>query len=403
MKNVKKLVIIGLCIAMLFTMAACNTKPETPAGSDTTNTKKQAETSKSNEADPIYIAVAAPMTGDSAEFGLGFKYTVQAVANDWNKNGGLLGRKIEVLSFDDKQMPEEAANVAQKIVSNDKIVAVIGHHASSCSMAAAPIYEEKDIVEISPSSSHIDYPKIGKNMFRVVPMAKLDAVSQVACAVNHFKSKKIGVFYENNDYSVGSVKNIESEIEKCPDVKLTIKEAVAPGSDDYSASVANFVASGVDTIIISGNYSVACPFVVQIRKALPNINLVGMGSVMTNDAIDIMGEYGEGLVLTVHWADYMKDEESIKFVDGYKAAEPNNKPPISESAMAYDAACVLFQAIKNAGSTDAAKIRDALHSIDYQGICGQIKFAEDGNLIRDSLHFAKIVNGKWESLEKTWN
>ncbi len=150
MKKVLSLLLVVLLLVAVF--AGCQDKvAEEPTGKE-----------------PIVFALVAPMTGDSAQFGLGFRLTVESVVKDWNDNkGGLLGRKIEIIEFDDKQMPEEAANVAQRVVSDKRVVAVIGHHNSSCSMAGAVIYEEADIVQIAPSSSNINYTKLGINMFRI--------------------------------------------------------------------------------------------------------------------------------------------------------------------------------------------------------------------------------------------
>jgi branched-chain amino acid transport system substrate-binding protein len=126
----------------------------------------------------VKIAVAGPMTGDNAEYGKGFVNAAKMMADQWNAKGGVLGKKIEIVQFDDKNSGEEAASIAQKIVSDKDIIGVIGHFASGVCMAAAPTYTENKIIEISPSASHPDYSGIGEYIFRnnTVSMLRLPLV-----------------------------------------------------------------------------------------------------------------------------------------------------------------------------------------------------------------------------------
>ena len=96
------------------------------------------------------------MTGDNSEYGIGFSNAAKLMAGQWNAKGGVLGKQIEIVPYDDKNTSEEAATIAQKIVSDGDISGVIGHFSSGVCMTAAPIYDENGIVEISPSASHPD-------------------------------------------------------------------------------------------------------------------------------------------------------------------------------------------------------------------------------------------------------
>lgn len=125
----KKLVCMLLAIIMVISLAACGAKTDTgtaaPAG----------DTAKTEASDTIRLAVVGPMTGQDAMYGTGFRQAAQIMADKWNAEGGCLGKKVEIVVFDDKGSPEEAANVAEQIVADDSIVAVVGHFSSSCSMA----------------------------------------------------------------------------------------------------------------------------------------------------------------------------------------------------------------------------------------------------------------------------
>ena len=118
----------------------------------------------------IKVAVAAPMTGDNAEYGIGFHNAAVMAAKEVNEAGGVkVGDKtytVEVLKFDDKSDSDEAQIIAEKIVSDPEIYGVIGHFASGICMVAAPTYDESRYVDISPTSSHPDYSSIGDYIFR---------------------------------------------------------------------------------------------------------------------------------------------------------------------------------------------------------------------------------------------
>ncbi len=140
---------------------ACSGGSNTAATTAAPKEETKAETSAStggassdlDTSNPITIAVAAPMTGDNSEYGIGFANAAKLMAEKWNADGGCLGREVKIVEYDDKNTSEEATTIAQKIVSDkDNIAGVIGHFASGVCMTAAPIYQENGVIEISPSS-----------------------------------------------------------------------------------------------------------------------------------------------------------------------------------------------------------------------------------------------------------
>ena len=113
------------------------------------NTKKEANNTDKANADTVKIAVAGPMTGDNSEYGIGFANAAEMKAEEWNEKGGVLGKQIEIVKYDDKNTSEEATTIAQKIVSDGTAAGVIGHFSSGVCMTAAPIYQENKMIEIS--------------------------------------------------------------------------------------------------------------------------------------------------------------------------------------------------------------------------------------------------------------
>ncbi|MEG1548491.1 MAG: ABC transporter substrate-binding protein [Clostridia bacterium] len=385
MKKIISLLLVVLMVLMVGCTAAA------PSSSGDQSTVEGEET--------IKIAVCGPMTGDNSEFGLGYKISVGIMADEWNAKGGLLGRKIQIVPFDDKGMPEEAANVAQQVVSDKDIVAVIGHFNSTCSMAAAPIYQEKRIVEISPSSSHYDFTAVGDCIYRVCPLSRDEMRSMCRSVLDNLQGEKIGLLVINSDWGLASQELCHQYItegakERNKNVEIVAEEIVVEGNDDYSAVVSNFKTAGVDTIMLVTTYAVSVPFINQVKKAMPDVKLQGAGSTFTAQTLEICGENAEGLVCTAAFA-YVYDDATIKsYTEKYIEQHPQHKFPISDAGQSYAAAGTLFTAIEKAGSTDTDKIREQLSVIDYPSVIGNVKFDERRDCPRD-YRFVTIKDGEW--------
>ena len=193
----------------------------------------------SGSSDTIQIAVAGPMTGDNSEYGIGFTNAANMMAKEWNDKGGVLGKKVEIVPYDDKNTSEEATTIAQKIVSDKKAAGVIGHFASGVCMTAAPIYQENKIIEISPSSSHPDYSGIGDYIFRNNTIISKEGEASVDISINDLGKKKIGIISIMTDWGTNTSQIIKQLVEASgdPDVRVVAHEEVMEGSDDYTPAI----------------------------------------------------------------------------------------------------------------------------------------------------------------------
>ena len=153
MKKLRKMVGIVLSLLLLLcAVSGCGKGSEDP-GTGSETTKSNAE---ENSEGAIKIALYAPLTGNNAQYGLTYQATINALCEQVNSEGGINGREVVVEVFDDKNDPKEALNVANLIVSDPEIVAVIGSQSSSPTLAAAPVFEEAGIPMITPQASHAD-------------------------------------------------------------------------------------------------------------------------------------------------------------------------------------------------------------------------------------------------------
>jgi branched-chain amino acid transport system substrate-binding protein len=343
--------------------------------------------SKSNSGDsPIKIAVAFPMTGDNAEYGKSFLLAAQLKVDEWNTAGGVLGKKIELVSYDDKNSGEEAASIAQKIVSDPDIIGVLGHFSSGVSMVAAPTYEENKLIEISNTASHPDYSSIGDYIFRnnSVINSEFEVIKDIL--VNDLKLSKVGIISIKTDWGTTSGNIAAEMINNTSELTLVAQEEVLEGSDDYSLAIEKLKEAGAEAVIGVGMYSMLAPLASQYKAVDPEIQIIGLSNAYAQQLINLGGDAVEGVIFPVSfYAD--SDEEAVrKFVDAY--TEQFGSEPSALAAQAYDSIGILLEAVKVNGSVDKESLRDTLNSITYQGITGETKFDEIGDASKE---YTKLI------------
>ena len=355
--------------------------------------KDQGNASSQSKGDSIQIAVAAPMTGDNSEYGIGFYNAAMQKAKEWNDNGGVLGRQIEIIRYDDKNTAEEATTIAQKMVSDKKVAGVIGHFSSGVCMTAAPLYQENKIIEISPSASHPEYSVIGDYIFRNNTVISKEAAASVDIAVNDLGKKNIGIISIMTDWGTNTSKIIKELVEKEGNgAKVVAHEEIMEGSDDYSLAITKLNEAGADVVICCGMYNLVAPVAKQYKQINPDIAIVGFSNAYSQQLIDLGGSAVEGVCFPVIFFSESDDENVIKFVDEYTKAY--GAAPSALTAQAYDSVGLLLTAIKECGTTDSDKVKDKLYEMDYKGVTGDTKFDANGDVDKDFIKVT-IKDGKF--------
>ncbi len=388
----KKALSLVLALAMALSLCACGSK----------SSSETSKTDSSAESDTVRLAVVGPMTGADAEYGLGFKNSAMIMADKWNANGGVLGKQVEIVVYDDKGSPEEAANVAEQIVADDSIVAVVGHFTSSCSMAASPVYQDHGMLEISPCSSHADYTKTGDWIWRVSPLTSDEARTVSKFVANYWKAEKVGILTMNTDWGL-EVANLEKEYMKelNPNIEI-FEELVVEGNDDYGPVVTNFMSAGVDTVILASTYTISAPFLKQMRIANPEVNAIAHGNCQVSQLTDIVGEHCDNFCCSCSWSPIFTDDATAYYLEKYAELSPN-VAAIGDYAQYYDTVGVILQAIENCGSTDREAIRNELSTIEYVGLSGILKFDENRDCPRDyGIVYWSTEDSNWHQ-NTEWN
>ncbi|MEM1485499.1 ABC transporter substrate-binding protein [Oscillospiraceae bacterium PP1C4] len=401
----KRAVSIVLAAAMAVSMfAGCGAKaPATESSSAAAGAASAASaatpaTPAAPAGKPIKIAVAAPMTGDNAEYGKGFLNAANMKAEEWNAKGGVLGSPIEIVAYDDKNSSEEAASIAQKIVSEGDIAGVIGHFSSGVCMTAAPTYQENKIIEISPSASHPDYSGIGDYIFRNNTVISVEAAAALDIATTDLGKKNIGIISIKTDWGTNTSKVVKDLVEAKKDsgAKIVAHEEVMEGSDDYSPAITKLNAAGADVVICVGMYSLLAPVAKQYKQINPDIAIVGFSNAYSQQLLELGGSAVEGVRFPVIFFSGSEDFAIKDYVTGY--TEKFGAAPSALTSQAYDSVGMLLEAIQAAGTTDSEKVKVELFKLDYPGVAGQTKFDENGD-VQKSFVKVTVKDGKFAEVK----
>lgn len=340
----------------------------------------------SNE-DAIRIAVAAPMTGDNSEYGIGFANAAELMVEKWNAENPIEGKTIVVEKYDDKNSPEEGVTVANRITSDGNIPIVIGHFASGVSLAAAPIYQQNQIIEISPSASHPDYSGVGDYIFRNNTVIYTEASASVDIAVNDLGKSNIGIISIMTDWGVSTADIVKQIIESdFPGANVVAHEEVIEGSDDYRPAISTLNNAGADVVITVGMYNLVAPVARQYKEINPDIEIVGFSNAYSQQLLELGGEYVEGVAFPVIFFSQSEDVKVTEFVESYK--EKYGSEPSALTAQAYDSVGIFLTAAQNVGYEDTAALRDEIARLEYDGVTGHTKFDENGDVDKS---FTKVV------------
>lgn len=364
---------------------------------DSSSSSSKSTTQKSSTAGgggEILIGHVAAMTGDTATFGTSADEGIRLALDEINTKG-VLGKKIRVITEDDRSLADEAKTAANKLITRDQVVALLGEIASSRSIAMAPVAEESKIPMLSPGSTNPKVTQGFQYVFRNCFIDPFQGTAMANFAMNQLKLKKFAVLYPvNSDYGMGLRQFFKEAVTKgggqiVEDVAYTEKQDV-----DFRGQLTKIKNANPDAIFASGYYTEAGLIAQQARELGITCPLLGGDGWDSDQTIKIGGKAIEGCYFSNHYSQDDKRPEVQKFVNDYKARY-NGKIPDAMAILGYDAMRIMADAITRAGSTDGDKIRDAIASTkDFPGASGITTIDKEHNA-RKSVVILKIENGKF--------
>jgi branched-chain amino acid transport system substrate-binding protein len=332
-------------------------------------------------ADKVRIGVFMSTTGTTANFGISSVNGIKMAADEINAAGGINGKQVELLVQDDRSDPSEAATIVTKFVTQDQVHAVIGEVASSRSLAAAPIAQNAKIPMLTPSSTNPEVTKKGDFIFRscFIDPYQGAAIAQFAAKTLGAKSAAIMVD-RKNDYSTGLEKVIDATFTKFGG-KIVATQSYQEGDQDFNAQLTSLKGANPEVIFVPGYYNDVGLIAKQARDKGITVPLIGGDGWDSEQLYKIGGTALNGSYFTNHYSPYDTDPKVQKFVKDYKARY--NSTPDALAATAYDAANIMFDAIKRSKSLSGPDIRDALAATNaFPGVTGTVTFNENRDAVK---------------------
>jgi branched-chain amino acid transport system substrate-binding protein len=345
----------------------------------------------------ILIGEYGSLTGGIATFGISTRNGSEMAFNEINQKGGILGKQVKLLVEDDQSKPEEAGTVVTKLINQDHVVAVIGHVASSHSLAAAPICQANQIPMVSPSSTNPRVTQVGNYIFRVCFIDPFQGAVMAKFAADTLKLKKVAILVDvRSDYSVGLQTFFRQQFRQMGG-EIVAEQSYSQGDSDFRAQLTQIKSLNPEAIYVPGYYTEVGTIVHQARELGITVPFLGGDGWDSPKLWEIGGAALNGCYFSDHYSTDDPNPAVQTVVADYKAHY--QQVPDALAALAYDAAKILADAIQRAGSTDGSKIRDALASTkDFPGVTGSITINSDRNAVKPAV-VLKIENGKFLLVE----
>lgn len=343
------------------------------------------------KAKTIKIGGVAPLSGAVAVYGVECKKGIDLAIEEINAAGGINGQQVEFVCEDDEGDPAKSVSAYKKLVTKDRTKLIIGSLTSGCTIAITSQAQANKVVQIAPAATAVAVTDAGNYIFRACFTDPFQGRVGGKFAADNLGAKKAAILYDiGNDYSVGLTENFEAEFKKQGGT-IVAKESYATGEKDFNAIITKVKAANPDVVYLPDYYSTVALISKQLRAQGVDVPFVGP------DGWDGLTEVAGDEVLNGYYSNhYAADSDSPvvqKFVNAFQAKY--NEKPNSFATLGYDSMYMLKDAIVKAGSTDAAKVRDALEKTDGDYVTGHIKFDEKHNPIKSAVMIKMIKeNGK---------
>src|SRR5215204_3664125 len=331
--------------------------------------------------DKVRVGVFMSLTGTTANFGISSTNGIKLAADEVNAAGGINGKQVDILVQDYRSDASEAATIVTKFVTQDQVHAILGEVASSRSIAAAPIAQNAKIPMLTPSSTNPEVTKKGDYIFRSCFIDPVQGAAIAQFAARTLNAKRAAIMVDRkNDYSTGLEKVINETFTRLGG-QIVATQSYQEGDQDFNAQLTSLKGSNPEVIFVPGYYNDVGLIAKQARDKGITVPLVGGDGWDSVQLYAIGGSALNGSYFSNHYSPYDTDPKVQKFVNDYKARY--GAVPDALAATAYDAARIMFDAIKRSKSLSGTDIRDALAATkDFPGVTGTVTFNDQRDAVK---------------------
>ncbi len=343
---------------------------------------------------PIRIGASLSLTGTYAALGQNQSRGYQLCAKHVNAKGGVLGRKIEFVLYDDQSQPATGVRLYEKLITQDKVDLVMGPYSSAITEAVANINEKYKMPMVAPMASTTSIFKKGRKFIFMVQSpaeAYLEGLIDMAAKRG---LKTVAIVNEDTLFPKATVQGT-IELAKKKGLQVVFVEAYPKGNTDFSAILTKIRAANPDVLGAATYFDDAVAITRQMKEL--NVNPKMYGVTVGGDLpkfYDLLGKNAEFVYGSTQWEPELPYPGAREFNESFKMEFPGVGLSY-HSAGAYGGCQVVVEAIKRAGSLDGEKIREAILKTDTNTVYGGFKVDQDGFQISH-----KMVTFQWQEGKK---
>jgi branched-chain amino acid transport system substrate-binding protein len=341
--------------------------------------------SNKNTNQSIKIGLSVPLTGEAASWGQNALAGVTLATNEINEKGGIDGKKIELITEDNK-CTAEGANNFNKFINVDKVIGILGPVCSAAAGPALPIAQSSGTPTIIIAASAPDLTKIGDYIFRVYPSDAYQGKVGAEFVYNTLSKKKVAIEYVNNENGQGLMNSFKPAFQNLGG-EVVYENGVLQSETDFKTDIAKIKASGADVLYLPVYPANAIAALKQIKEAGLSIAVVGADAMYGQEVVD--SGYAEGVIYTVPKINLPEDfTTKINALAGYNDLKVTVIAPLS-----YDAANIMYSAIKSAGLHKNA-IKDAIAKTSMPGVSNPTITFDNNRDVSNPAFDIMVIRGK---------
>jgi branched-chain amino acid transport system substrate-binding protein len=334
--------------------------------------------------DEIVIGEFGSLTGNEATFGQSTNKGIRLAFDEINGSGGIKGKKLKLITYDNQGKPDESASVVKRLITQDKVLALIGEVASSRSLAAAPIAQQYKVPMISPSSTSPKVTAVGDYIFRICFIDPFQGKVMAKFMLENLKLKKVAILRDvKNEYSVGLADVFAKEVTQRGG-EILGDVSYQAGDLDFKAQLTQLKSKNPDAIFVPGYYTEVGLITYQARQlGIKSVFLGGDGW----DSAELEAnskKAANGSYYSNHYSTESTDPKVQEFIQRFKAKY--NEVPDAMSALGYDAAKILISAIERTNELTPENIKIELSkTTDHPGVTGNITLDSERNAVKSAV------------------
>lgn len=340
-------------------------------------------TKKTNE-NEILIGSYSSNTGATATFGVFQLRGTEMAIEEINAAGGINGKKIKHINYDNKSDGDETLSVVNRLISQDKVVAILGEATSGRSKIGAQVAQQHKVPMLTSSATNPDVTKVGNYIFRACFIDPFQGMVMAKFMTENLKLKKAAILRDiKSDYSVG-LSDIFADKLKAAGGEIITDVSYQEGDIDFKSQLTAIKAKNVEAIFVPGYYNEVALIAKQAKELGMSMPLLGGDGWSSPKLYEIAKDAINGNYFSNHYTTESKDPRTVNFVKAFKAKF--NEEADVMAALAYDAVYLMAEAIKNSKEVTSENIRNELAKIkNFHGVTGQMSMDENRNAVKSAV------------------